>query len=150
MLSPESKERLCALLPRTAFGYASKDVGDSHPLKTHQPSASSNLEHESGMDIDTSPASLEPSFFNDPHFEAACRTFQVCWLYNVTLEGLSSSDRTISTQAGCDQAILLSCPSSETGSWTARSMCRGKMRSGMRNTLKQKTPRATMTGASRK
>ncbi|KAI5119673.1 hypothetical protein M0805_009618 [Coniferiporia weirii] len=80
VLSPESQERLCKLLPPTAFGNYPQQVDYSHPSKRAQNA-------DEPMQVDETPALqgesatsesriLDPSFFTDPHFESAARTFQ--------------------------------------------------------------------------
>ena len=67
MLSGDSQTRLKTLLPPTAFTSYLESLGSDHPSI------------EKGMSIDgpqVTDAELSPSLFSDPHFLAACRTFQ--------------------------------------------------------------------------
>ncbi|KAH8113058.1 Asx homology domain-containing protein [Phellopilus nigrolimitatus] len=103
-LSPESRTRLCKLLPPTALGVHAQALDSSHPsrrLKAHDQHAGHgtlNIQNTERDPADgqvdekqpllqgTSGAAalsdsdqdqvLDPSFFTDPYFESAARTFQ--------------------------------------------------------------------------
>ncbi|KAJ7089190.1 Asx homology domain-containing protein [Mycena belliarum] len=65
MLSPDSQTRLAALLPPTAFRSFQPTIGLDHPAA------------DNTMQLDQKPSdSVDTSFFADPHFLAAARTFQ--------------------------------------------------------------------------
>lgn len=65
LLSAEEQANLKTLLPPTAFLGARESIGKDHPSAADE------------MNVDDEVSSeLNPAFFNDPHFLAACRTFQ--------------------------------------------------------------------------
>lgn len=98
-LSPEARERLCKLLPPTAFSsiHPSLTVDEWHPSQRHlkllrSPFDANDLASNSeasgskdAMQVDSpkpeadlrQPEHLDLSIFCDPHFESAARTFQV-------------------------------------------------------------------------
>ncbi|EJD00461.1 uncharacterized protein FOMMEDRAFT_127124 [Fomitiporia mediterranea MF3/22] len=88
-LSPESRASLCKLLPRTAFGEQSQELDESHPSRRSLQENISSTPYKIDDSVQTDqPAGsldelapvqeqhLDPSFFKDPHFESAARTFQ--------------------------------------------------------------------------
>ncbi|KAL5514101.1 hypothetical protein ACEPAG_2862 [Sanghuangporus baumii] len=85
-LSPESRERFCRLLPSTAFGEQMHDLDDFHPSRRKDGDQKADFHSaRHSKDVNTLQTSqkssyqvdsLDPSFFKDPHFESASRTFQ--------------------------------------------------------------------------
>ncbi|KAL5500997.1 hypothetical protein ACEPAH_9384 [Sanghuangporus vaninii] len=81
-LSPESRERFCKLLPSTAFGERMHDLDDFHPSRRQDGNQKADLYSKDVNTFQTSQTSsyqmdsLDPSFFKEPHFESAARTFQ--------------------------------------------------------------------------
>ncbi|CDO75926.1 hypothetical protein BN946_scf184873.g15 [Trametes cinnabarina] len=78
-LSEEAQNRLCALLPPTAFSTYSPSVCPTHPDSTL---SSDSAQHGADrMDVDDAhaeriPATLDPTVFTSPFFLSAAHTFQ--------------------------------------------------------------------------
>ncbi|KAI0665582.1 hypothetical protein C8Q78DRAFT_986076 [Trametes maxima] len=89
-LSEEAQQRLCALLPRTAFATYAPSVSPSHPDYTpaatqegHSGDDDSKMEVDVDPDgqppevaRDQTPATLDPSVLTSPFFLSAAHTFQ--------------------------------------------------------------------------
>ncbi|RPD72958.1 hypothetical protein L226DRAFT_553923 [Lentinus tigrinus ALCF2SS1-7] len=69
-LSQESQLRLCSMLPPTAFLTYRPSVCSSHP---DFPSQQQSVD---GMDVDQTPATLDPMVFTSPFFLSAAHTWQ--------------------------------------------------------------------------
>ncbi|KAM5540014.1 hypothetical protein V8D89_006154 [Ganoderma adspersum] len=73
-LSEEAQERLCALLPPTAFATYVPSVSSSHPDGRRSPGAAD------AMDVDVpvlrNPATLDPTVLTSPFFLSAAHTWQ--------------------------------------------------------------------------
>ena len=73
-LSEEAQLRMCSLLPPTAFSTYRPSVCPSHP---DFPSQAQSADHD-GMDVDVerTPATLDPTIFTSPFFLSAAHTWQ--------------------------------------------------------------------------
>ncbi|RDX40627.1 hypothetical protein OH76DRAFT_1450598 [Lentinus brumalis] len=69
-LSEESQLRLCSLLPPTAFSTFRPSVCPTHPDFQSQPQFADE------MDVDQTPATLDPTIFTSPFFLSAAHTWQ--------------------------------------------------------------------------
>ncbi|KAI0692695.1 hypothetical protein C8T65DRAFT_669342 [Cerioporus squamosus] len=71
-LSEESQLQLCSLLPPTAFLTYRPSVCPTHP----DFSRSSSLRMQMDVDVDRTPATLDPTIFTSPFFLSAAHTWQ--------------------------------------------------------------------------
>lgn len=73
-LSEEAQETLCALLPPTAFNNYLPSLDPSHPAMLRRKESKTDVDQLVGTD--PLPATLDPSFFNNPFFLSGAKTFQ--------------------------------------------------------------------------
>lgn len=71
-LSAESQEILCSLLPPTAFTTYHPPVDATHPAKQQFNGNDDRMD----LDVERSPATLDPLFFTSPFMLSAAHTFQ--------------------------------------------------------------------------
>ena len=101
-LSEEAQLRLCSLLPPTAFSTYRPSVCPSHP---DFPSQAQSADHD-GMDVDVerTPATLDPTIFTSPFFLSAAHTWQD-HLFSAWL-GKKASDDLEAFNAGAEAGTL--------------------------------------------
>ncbi|KAI0743588.1 Asx homology domain-containing protein [Daedaleopsis nitida] len=98
-LSEASQQRLCALLPSTAFETYIPSICASHPERLAQPGSEPDA-----MDVDRTPATLDPAVFTSPFFLSAAHTWQD-HLFSSWLGKKASDDLAQFTQGAQDGTL---------------------------------------------